>query len=74
LQQYLSSRAYELEQSLTLIDGGVEYSTEVGRIDVLKKYVPDSLVVIELKAGKANDSAINQLLGYIGCLSQDKKF
>jgi RecB family endonuclease NucS len=29
----------------------------------------DSLVVIELKAGKAKDSALGQLLGYMGCLS-----
>jgi RecB family endonuclease NucS len=26
-------------------------------------------VVIELKAGKARDSALGQLLGYIGCLA-----
>jgi len=27
------------------------------------------VVVIELKAGKAKDSALGQLLGYMGCLS-----
>ena len=27
------------------------------------------LVVIELKAGKGKDSALRQLLGYMGCLS-----
>jgi endonuclease len=27
------------------------------------------MVVIELKAGKAKDSALGQLLGYMGCLS-----
>jgi RecB family endonuclease NucS len=29
----------------------------------------NNMVVIELKAGKAKDSALGQLLGYMGCLS-----
>jgi len=73
LQQYLSSRVHELEQGLTLITGGIEYSTEAGRIDLLTKDTSDRLVVIELKAVKAKDSALGQLLGYIGCLSQENK-
>jgi len=31
-----------------------------------------ALTVIELKAGKVKDSAIGQLLGYIGCLNLEK--
>ncbi|EHU9474294.1 DUF91 domain-containing protein, partial [Vibrio vulnificus] len=41
-----------------------------GRIDILAKDKTGQLVVIELKAGKAKDSALGQLLGYIGCLSE----
>ena len=71
LQQYLSSRVNELEDGLTLVSGGVEYSTDAGRIDLLTKDQLNNLVVIELKAVKAKDSALGQLLGYIGCLSQE---
>lgn len=70
LQQYLSTRVSELEQGLKLVEGGVEYSTEAGRIDLLAKDNEDQLVVIELKAVKGKDSALGQLLGYIGCLSK----
>ena len=73
LQQYLSSRVNELEQGLVLVENGVEYSTEAGRIDLLAKDSSNNLVVVELKAVKAKDSALGQLLGYIGCLSQENK-
>lgn len=71
LQQYLSSRVTELEQDLVLVENGVEYSTEAGKIDLLTKDTSNNLVVVELKAVKAKDSALGQLLGYIGCLSQE---
>jgi len=73
LQQYLSSRVNELEQGLTLVKGGVEYPTDAGRIDLLTKDNCNNLVVVELKAVKAKDSALGQLLGYIGCLSEDNE-
>jgi len=71
LQQYLSSRVSELEDGLTLVSGGVEYTTDAGRIDLLTRDQLNNLVVIELKAVKAKDSALGQLLGYIGYLSQE---
>jgi RecB family endonuclease NucS len=73
LQQYFSSRVNELEQGLLLVENGIEYSTEAGRIDLLAKDTSNHLVVVELKAVKAKDSALGQLLGYIGCLSQEGK-
>ena len=73
LQQYLSARVNELEEGLSLIEGGVEYSTEAGRIDLLARDKSENLVVIELKAVKAKDSALGQLLGYIGCLAQENE-
>jgi RecB family endonuclease NucS len=54
---------------LTLVSDGVEYQTQAGRIDLLARDANSHSVVIELKAGKAKDNALGQLLGYIGCLS-----
>src|SRR5438105_7741018 len=72
LHSYLAARVNEIESGLTLVDNGVEYQTEAGRIDLLAKDENGHLVVIELKAGKAKDNALGQLLGYMGCLSTSK--
>ena len=69
LHSYLATRISEIESDLTLVENGVEHQTEVGRIDLLARDGNSHLVVVELKAGKAKDSALGQLLGYIGCLS-----
>ena len=73
LQQYLSFHIEEIEKGLNLVDDGIEYVTDAGRIDLLAKDSNDDLVVIELKAVKAKDSALGQLLGYIGVLSESNK-
>ena len=69
LHNWLTTRLPEIEPGLILVDGGVEYQTEAGRIDILAKDQTGGLVAIEIKAGKAKDGAIGQLLGYMGCLS-----
>ena len=69
LHAYYASRLADIEPGLTLAPDGVEYQTEAGRIDLLAKDANRQLVVIELKAGRAKDSALGQLLGYVGCLS-----
>jgi hypothetical protein len=69
LHSYLATRVGEIESGLTLVEDGVEYSTEAGKIDLLARDKGSQLVVIELKAGKGKDSALGQLLGYMGCLS-----
>lgn len=73
LHNWLTTRLSEIEPGLILVDGGVEYQTEVGRIDILAKDQTGGLVVIEIKAGKAKDSALGQLLGYMGCLSSSNE-
>ena len=73
LQSYLSLRLDEIESGLELVDNGIEYKTKAGDIDILAKDANGHFVVIELKAGKAKDSAIGQILGYIGALSESKK-
>ncbi|OGQ58115.1 MAG: hypothetical protein A3J24_06155 [Deltaproteobacteria bacterium RIFCSPLOWO2_02_FULL_53_8] len=69
LQIYFAQKLNEIEHGLSLVKDGVEYNTTAGRIDILAKDSNGGLVVIELKAGKANDKALGQILGYIGCLS-----
>jgi len=69
LHSYLATRVCEIESGLTLVEDGVEYPTEAGKIDLLARDSASRLVVIELKAGKGKDNALGQLLGYMGCLS-----
>jgi len=71
LHLYLARHIADIESELTVIDGGIEYQTDAGRIDILCKDSNDEFVVIELKAGKAKDAALGQVLGYIGCLKQN---
>lgn len=71
LHSYLSSSVDLIEPGLIIEPNGIEYSIEAGRIDILAKDREKNLVVIELKAGKAGDAALGQLLGYIGCLSSN---
>lgn len=71
LQSYLTTRLNEIEEGLTLIE--TEKGTSAGFVDILAKDKFNNLVVIELKAGKAKDAAIGQLLGYIGALTETNK-
>lgn len=59
----------QLEEGLKLYsdwkNSGRQYSTDVGRIDLLALDKSGAYVVIELKAGKAIDHVIGQILGYM---------
>jgi hypothetical protein len=68
LQDYLTHHLTELEPGLKLHQDGIEHQTDAGRIDILAVDNEGTLVVIEIKAGKAKDNALGQILGYIGCL------
>jgi len=72
LHSYLATRVNEIENGLILVDDGIEYQTDAGFNDILAKDLNGAFVVIELKAGKAKDSALGQLLGYMGCISNRK--
>jgi len=74
LHSYLAARVDKIENGLGIIENGVEYQTDAGRIDILAKDKANNFVVIELKAGKAKDSALGQLLGYMGCISTSPEF
>lgn len=72
LHNYVANKLDAIETGLKLHDRGIEYKTEIGRIDILAIDNADGFVVIELKAGKANDRDIGQILGYMGCMSGKK--
>ncbi len=48
-----------------------EYSTDVGRIDLLCQDARGDLVVIELKAECAGDDAVGQVLGYMAWVKEN---
>lgn len=73
LHSYFAARIDRIEEGLVLLAGGVEYQTEAGRIDLLAKDSEARTVVIELKAGKAKDNALGQLLGYMGCIGANSE-
>ena len=60
-----------LGQNLTVIDGGSERAVDSGFIDITCQD-SNGLVVVELKAGKADSRAIGQILGYMGDLQEEE--
>lgn len=63
-----------LATNLELIQPGLklvarQYSTDVGRIDLLAEDHDGTRVVIELKVGEARDSVIGQVARYVGWFS-----
>ncbi|MEQ1558503.1 MAG: endonuclease NucS domain-containing protein [Methyloglobulus sp.] len=60
-----------LDQNLTIIDGGSERAVDSGFIDITCQD-RNGLVVVELKAGKADSRAIGQILGYMGDLQEEE--
>ncbi len=68
LQTALRDNIEQLEPGLIIVDGGTEKSVATGRIDITAKDSQGNFVVIELKAGVAQDPALTQLLGYMGSM------
>ncbi len=69
LRAFLCGSLEQLEPGLTVYQQGEEFVTDVGRLDLLVVDREGNFLVIELKAGKAGDSALGQLLGYMGYVS-----
>jgi endonuclease len=71
LRDYLAQHLDVIEPGLQLFvndEGtvGVEYATDVGRIDILAVDAEGGLLVIELKVSRGPDAACGQLLRYKG--------
>ena len=71
LQKALRANIEQLEAGLRITDGGVERTVEAGRIDITAEDSNGNLVIIELKAGKAELPSIGQLLSYMGSADFD---
>jgi len=71
LQTFLCNDLEQIEAGLKLHPNGKEFGTGIGRIDILAIDRKNDLIVIELKAGKAKDAALGQLLGYMSFVSSN---
>lgn len=60
-----------LEPGLTIIENGRQYSTPIGRIDLLCRSQEGTYVVVEIKAYEARDSVFGQILRYIGWIHRN---
>ena len=72
LQRALRLSIDQLEDGLEVADAGAERSVASGFIDITAKDKSGSLVVIELKAGTARQSAVGQILSYMGDLAEEE--
>jgi RecB family endonuclease NucS len=73
MQSALRANIQQLDASLRVVDGGKERRVESGFIDILAEDDEGSLVVIELKSGEAPESAMAQILSYIGALQTEER-
>lgn len=77
LRDFLVKHLEVIEPGLQLYaddDGadGVEYQTDVGRIDILAVDAQGCMVVIELKVSRGPDSVVGQLMRYKGWLKRHR--
>ncbi len=73
LQKAIRDDIDQLESGLRIIDGGTEQITEAGRVDIMAIDMNENVVVIELKAGRANPEVIAQVLSYMASISEKEK-
>jgi hypothetical protein len=64
IEDHLVNNLDAIERGLTLV--GRQFNTDVGRIDILAQDAAGTRVIIEIKVGEANDSAIGQIARYLG--------
>ncbi len=69
LEDYLSKNLDVIEDGLKLVERQKELP-EVGRLDILARDRFGNLVVIELKAGQADEKAVGQLQAYMEYLRE----
>jgi hypothetical protein len=72
LQKALRRSIGDLEPDLSIIDDGGERPVASGYIDITARDSAGTIVVIELKAGTADRTAIGQILSYMGDVSDEE--
>jgi hypothetical protein len=72
MQASLRLNIKSLESTLNIIDDGAERAVDSGLIDITCEDCDNAIVVVELKAGKADSRAIGQILGYMGDLQEEE--
>jgi RecB family endonuclease NucS len=68
IEDHLVYHLEAIEKGIKLV--AIQFSTEIGRIDILAEDAEGMRVVIEVKVGEAKDSAIGQIARYIGWFSK----
>jgi endonuclease len=71
MEEALRRNIANLDTALKIIDEGTQWAVDSGFIDITCED-NDGLVVVELKAGKADSRAIGQILGYMGDLQEEE--
>lgn len=71
MQAALRRNIASLDPALKIIDDGAERAVSSGLIDITCED-GNFIVVVELKAGKADSRAIGQILGYMGDLQEEE--
>ena len=71
MQAALRRNIQSLDPSLKIVDDGAERAVNSGLIDITCED-ESAIVVVELKAGKADSRAIGQILGYMGDLQEEE--
>ena len=72
LQAALRRAIEQLEPGLEIIDDGAERSVDSGFIDITAQDAQGAVVVIELKSGTARQSAVAQVLSYMGDIADEE--
>ena len=66
IEEFYVTRLRLIEPGLKLVQGGRQYTTPIGRIDLLCSSADGDYVIVEIKAVEANDAVFGQILRYIG--------
>jgi RecB family endonuclease NucS len=72
MQKAIRENIEQLEQGLTIDDGGRERTVASGRIDITARDTHGNIVVVELKTGEADRDAVAQILAYMGDLIESE--
>jgi RecB family endonuclease NucS len=73
MQAALRENIQQLEDGLVIIDDGVERAVDSGFIDITARDKSGTAVVIELKAGRADQRAVAQVLSYMGDVAAEEQ-